>query len=524
MSAWDDILGVAAVGTERHDVALPRAGGELGRALGMLDASDREGALLGAVALAALHRQAGFRPAADPLPLPEPSEPDEAPRCGAAASQHLALILGGGFKEVLPEWLKALCGARLRVPEEYLPALFERGGAEKGLRPLIAEASGLRGRWLAAQNDGWRWAAAATGPDAWETAGRDERLFMLRALRETDPRKARELLASTWKGESARDRQLFLHALQAGLGGEDEPFLTEALEDRGAEVRRAAADMLLRLPSSSLARLVCERVPPLLGYKKPLLGKARIEVSPPAEPAKWQQENGLRLEVPADAGAAGTHKNLGERGLWLMHAVGWVRPSVWCGLWGRKPFEVLEAARNSEWGEALLRGFVRAAGRYADADWAEAILADQQFRQLLFQDANADGPELVSRMPAARLERILLDELAAGKKVLPLDIDALRLLLRHRTAWGDALSRAVAAGVKARIREGAASVMPHWQLGPALKQFALYVSPALADELSADWPADTEGVWQKPLEEFHSVLGFRRDMLRAVRQEEGKES
>ena len=78
MSAWQAVVGIAAVGTERQEVTLPPAGGALGRALSRLDLSDREGALLAAVALASLHRRGGFRPAVDPQSAPEACEADEA--------------------------------------------------------------------------------------------------------------------------------------------------------------------------------------------------------------------------------------------------------------------------------------------------------------------------------------------------------------------------------------------------------------------------------------------------------------
>jgi hypothetical protein len=37
--------------------------------------------------------------------------------------------------------------------------------------------------------------------------------------------------------------------------------------------------------------------------------------------------------------------------------------------------------------------------------------------------------------------------------------------------------------------------------------------------LSADWPADADGWWQDAVDEFQSVLRFRRDMLRAILKE-----
>lgn len=514
MTAWQDILSIAAVGTERQEVTLPPAEDALGRALRRLDLSDKEGVLLCAVALAALQRQAGFQPALDQQPLPEACEADEAPCCSAEAGQHLALMLEGEFKEVLPEWLAALRAARRRVAAEYLPALLDKGRAERSLRPLIVNVAGRRGLWLAAQRDEWRWASGRDAADVWETGGRDERLFLLRTLRETNPERARELLASTWKGEAAKDRVSFLETMLTGLSDSDELFLSETLQDRSAEVRRTGGEMLLRLPSSRLRQLASEGVSSLLSYKRPLLGKARIEVAMPGEPEKWQEENQVRLEVPA-AGPA--PKSIGEKGWWLLHAAGWVPPSTWCRAWGRKPGEVLEAAGASEWKEAILAGLVTAAKRYADAEWAEAILTHAQYQQENTWEADARLAELAPHLPQARLESLILRELAR-EKGLDAGQPALPLLLEHRKGWGDELSRAVTTAVKERIRGGFKNDLAEWQLKAALKQFALHVPPALCDELCAGWPADAEG-WRAAVDEFQSVLRFRRDMLRAIAKE-----
>jgi hypothetical protein len=182
---------------------------------------------------------------------------------------------------------------------------------------------------------------------------------------------------------------------------------------------------------------------------------------------------------------------------------------------------VLEAAHNSEWKAAIIAGLITAAGRYGDAEWAGAILSDRQLREENLREANANLSELGSHLPAVRLEALILNELAREKKEKGLHVDhpALWLLLEHRQGWSDELSRAVVAGIKERIGGGRKNEMMEWQLKSALKQFALYVSPALADELSVGWPADADGWWQDAVDEFQSVLRFRRDMLRAMIKE-----
>jgi hypothetical protein len=519
MTTWQNILGVAAIGTERQGLTLPPSDSLLGRALKGLDVSDREGALLGAAALASPHRQAGQRAATDNLPPPEPCAAEQLPRCNAAAGRHLALMLGGEFKEVLPEWLATLGRAGLRVPEEHLPGLFDKANRERALRPLVIEVMGARGRWLAAQNPAWSWASADLGPDVWETGGLEERLSLLRSLRAKDPRGARELLLSTWKSEYAKDRESFLKALHVGLSDEDEPFLNELLElfgDRSAEVRLTAGGLLLRLPASRLTRHVCECVCPLLSYRKPPRRKPLIEVNLPDDLDEWKLKN--RVAVLTWAAATDIH-TLGEKARWLLQAVGWVPPAVWCRLWGRSPGEVLEAALNGEWGEALSRGFIEAAGRHGDEEWVEAILANERARAVLAGWDNKVAARLVSNIPPERLEAIMLDELAGGSEPR-LDQPAIHLLLELRTEWKAELSRAVVSLAKGSVKSDAEKDGA-WHLESALKQFALYVSHELADELSAGWPEDMHASWQKAVGEFLSKLSFRRDALRAIVEEEG---
>lgn len=520
MSAWQNILGAAAIGTERQELTLSPSDSLLGRALNELDVSDREGALLGAVALASLHRQAGRGAATDGLPAPEPCAAEQLPCCNAAAGGHLALMLGGAFKEVLPEWLASLSRAGLRVPEEHLPALFDKANKERVLRPLVVEVMGSRGRWLAAQNPAWSWASADLGPEAWETAGHEERLSLLRSLRAKDPAKARELLLSTWKSEYANDREAFLKALYVGLSDDDEPFLNGLVEqfgDRSAGVRLTAGGVLLRLPSSRLSRHVSERISSLLSYKESTPGRALLEVSLPDDFEEWISKN----RVHTLTWSAGTfHANLGKKGGWLLQTVGWVPPAVWCQLWGKRPEEVLEAALNGEWGEALVGGFIEGAGRQGDAEWVEAILANERTRAALGGSLNNVASWLVSNIPAARLQAILLKEFGGGRKKSGHDVPLIYLLQELRVEWGEALSRIVVAGVKGNLKGDAFQDVLSWHISGSLRQFASYVSHELADELSAGWPEDIHESLRKPVEEFLSILNFRRDALRAIVKEE----
>src|SRR5207253_11476466 len=86
---WAKLANQALLGTERRPFSLPAPGVPLGDLLSRLDSEDPERAMLSAAAAISLYKRAGRLPAVDNRPLPEPSEPEEWPRCSPQAGQHL---------------------------------------------------------------------------------------------------------------------------------------------------------------------------------------------------------------------------------------------------------------------------------------------------------------------------------------------------------------------------------------------------------------------------------------------------
>jgi hypothetical protein len=514
MQTWDELLATAVVGTEQRELKLAvRDDDELGQLLAHINNADREGSLLTAAAVLALYRSAGVAPPVDTQPAPEACAPDEKQRGSAASGQHLALMLDGQFREVLPEWLAAMNTAQRRVPEESLPALLDHGLADPGLRNMITAVLGQRGEWLAAQNPDWLYANRRDEKEVWETGSREERLLLLENVRSTDPAKARELLATTWPEESAKDRVAFLEKLAIGLNAGDEQFLNEALHDRSVEVRRVARTLLAGLPSSDFSRRLQALVKPVMSFKKPLIGKARIEVAlPNDDPVAWLKANDVEIGSPPQ----NTTRSFGPKAWYLKEVISLVPITHWSKLWAKSPLAIVKAADESEWHESFILGFVTAVQRDRDPDWIEALVAftasDPKQTPLL---------ELVRYLPASRLEALSLRALESQADGLSDGHPAFHLLLAHRSAWSDQLSRSVVSSIKTRIAKGHDNTVD-WQTKSALKKFARYVSPALYDELAAGWPTDSVSWsnWSKGVDAFQSLLAFRRDMHRAISEKE----
>ena len=511
MQTWDDILATAVVGTEQRELKLAAREDDLGRLLAQIGDTDREGWLLSAASVVGLYRNAGVAPPLDTQPLPEASDQDEAIRASRASGQHLALMLEGEFRDVLPEWLAAMKSAGKRVAEEHLPALLDLGRDEAPLRGTILPVLGQRGEWLAAQHPEWVYATRRDEKDVWETGTREERLLLLANLRTVDPTKARELLATTWSQESAKDRAAFLEKFATAINSSDEPFLNEAFHDRSVDVRRVARTLLADLPSEFSRRLK-DLANQVLSFKKSLIGKARIEVALPEDPIAWLKANDVEIDSPP----RNASKSMGPKGWALKEMISLVPIAHWTELWKKTPIEIIRAGNESEWRESFVLGFLLAARRDRDPEWIEALIS------FTFNDPQQPQmPDLAAYLPAARLEALILHSLKSESAELNDTHPAYRLLMAHRSAWSDQLSRAVMNSVKKRINRGKDNISD-WQTKATLKLYARYVSPALYDELASGWPTESESWsnWSKGIDAFQSLLAFRRDMHRAISEKE----
>jgi hypothetical protein len=408
-------------------------------------------------------------------------------------------MLDGQYREALAEWLAVAARRGLRAPEGPLPALLDLGAKQPELRPGVERVLGERGRWLARLNDAWAFAVSGIDEADWETGSRDARLGLLRRLRETDPARALALVERTWVSEAPSDRAAFVYALRIGLSLADEPFLDAALDDRRKEVRVAASDVLASLPGSRLVERMCERVSARLRFvPSALLRRGRIDVTLPESCDK---------EMARDGVEAVKRGSLGVKAGMLQQMLAAVPPSVWSEAWGRTPHEIVRLTDCGDWRNVLIDGWARAAERFADEDWAEAIarwrLAEGRF--------TTEG--LVLTMTPGRREALALDLLRSDTSPLR-DNNAAQIVLREcRHVWSVELTRMVLASHR-RLKEPAGITVPDTTLRYTLKDLARWMAPALADEFAEAFaPESVPGSpWASTVAEAHAILQFRREM------------
>ncbi|WP_369944521.1 DUF5691 domain-containing protein [Xanthomonas medicagonis] len=397
--AW---LKPALLGIDRPQT-IP-AEGALGEVLAAV--AMQEDAALGysqQVGVLAACRRAALRMAA-PVPLPPPADVDPL----ALPSGHAwAPLLQALFASVQPSpWVRRvryeacvqLAARHRHLPVAVLPQALDAGARLGALRSCLRPVLGVRGRWLAARNADWAYAAqTAIEADApadleqlWNEGAFDARLRAFQQLRAHDAEDARARLQATLKDLSARERVDFVAALQPQLSEADAPLLLPLLKDRSREVRMLVGPMLARLPSTPHAQYVQAQMLALLQHQPGgLLRRMSWKLeAPAAADAGW-----------ADAAIDGKRPNtdlLGERAWWLYQLARQLPLAWWCHTLEKTPAQVLAWARSTDWYDALLRAWLERVDA-SEPEWVEALVAVEQRHMRL--------GELLAMLPPAQRER-----------------------------------------------------------------------------------------------------------------------
>lgn len=366
--AWPELIATALPGTSRRQRQVWPAPGITERADG-----DGETTLLDAAALAQAARLAGARPI--PGSSPSPAGTDRLLPPSERAVQLLELVLtqspaGSALRPaLLQDWCHCAAAAGQRLPHHLLPTLFQLTTVADSATILAVQGVlDERGRWLAGQfpqRSKFRTDEPGTELDlaSWPTIPTTQRATLLQEWRQRDPGAARELLASTWSSEPARDRAALLAALTESLSMADEDFLEAALDDRASSVRQQACALLDRLPQSRRAARMADRLTPLISRSGML--RKNIQLEPPAEPDEAAQRDGIS-----------TPSTGSRTDQWLIQIITAAPLSVWDSVGGP------DGLRGISDG-AVVSGLIAAARLQRNQPWARVLMKRQPSTELL---------------------------------------------------------------------------------------------------------------------------------------------
>jgi hypothetical protein len=497
---WRRLVSTALLGTERSE--LPTL--DLAAPVGALAAQPAETRLLGAAAVTAASRRAGWEAPTDEGQLPEPAAPDTRQQASAQASWLLRRALEDR-PELVAEWLTHAAAANRRPPHDELPRLLGLAGRHAETRERLAPILGARAAWLAAQLPELAVAMAARVEDpatAWQAASAaGERAAVIADLRASDTAGARELLAAMWEDATTEDRALALAELHAGLSADDIPLLERGWADTRAEVRSAANDLLARIPGSAFAILADETARGTLEQ----VGRFRpsLQAQPPAA---WNDAL-ARLGVPKKP-----PQGTGERAWWLRHLLARVAPGRWEEWLAADPAALADRAMRSDDARAILEGWVEATIRFRDGRWAAALL---EHKEIAFGQAvpDLDSLALLDVLEPADRDGVAVRLIGMG------DTGAAAAIVAHCPApWSALVSWAA---LNALAREGKAIGVTK-AFVELVRMAVRRLPPEHAEQLETIVAGDGTRLGAYPIfRDYLELIDFRKRMRAAFAAEEG---
>jgi hypothetical protein len=308
--------------------------------------------------------------------------------------------LEGKFPVFEQQWL-ALCAYREQVlAPELLVEIFHYCTPKRmaTLRPLVARVTGTRGRWLAQQNEKWKFALATNYTETWRTGKPAERAEALQAARQLERPTAAQMLRETWEKEVHAERKKTVETLLADFDAQDEDLLTyllhTILQKPGhnktlalQETKRLLVGMLLALPESALAREWTALLQPYFET-----GTLQLPSTDDAffHPDRMVNLLGFGPNVPIE--------------IWFEQLLPIVPPSIWQAAAGNAPEAAFGLIFDKKYQQnirkpAILEHLMASTLRARNAEWAEV---------LLFRGSPTQTIEMMAVLPPARREMLMI--------------------------------------------------------------------------------------------------------------------
>ncbi|MGB6222053.1 DUF5691 domain-containing protein [Haloferula sp.] len=459
---------------------------------------DPAAGLLQALALSRAARLAGKK-TVEAGGVAEPCKPESCEELGEVAVAALLRMLGGEFREVLPEWLDSNESTGCVVPARVLPELLEAGRRDRSLRASLAGLVGERGRWMAQRHEKYAWVLDRTagGEADWDGDHDSDRLEWLRQTRHQDPGKAVAALSEGWAGESPDFRQSVVQLAANEALACDESWLENlGLKDRRQETRRLAAAALMQLRDSAFAIRNRERLRQIVRIGGVL--RKKIEVEPPTAFDECWAADGLREKPPAGTG---------EKAWWLQQIVGMVPLSEWLVMLEVTEKELFKITIEPDWKDDIVLGWIESAKNLPAHSLPSGLLVFLAELKVWPAKAGSRPQVLASLLAAAPDPDPLLEDLA---KRLP-EAEMIQLLTSHRRAPRSSKSLVIAVIRKTLWRTPVTITRPDGRL------LALCV-PLTSIQGELEWLSRLKEL-SAPAEEFATTLEFRRNLFTTTTKE-----
>ena len=501
---WKELIKTALIGTDRTKLATQSKATLAGF---NIDINQKESQLvLEAAAYYAMLHKAGYPLEAwtKPLVVPSPNSNEEI--CSLQSSRHLSLILGN-YATALPEFVYHLVKAGKIIPPERLPILLDNSLKSKMLWDLVKEAIGERGRWLIQQNPAWKNLILHPDIEQFETGNREERLTIIKHLRNLNPPKALELIQSTWEEDDITTRKNFLKALETGLSLADEPWLESLLNHKRKEIREIASQLLTRIGESQLVKRTFERLKALMEYNAK---KGKLVINLPSECSEEMIRDGIKPKLK--------WPGRGQKAGYLGQMLSKVPPGNWNDFFGQETDDCINLFLATEYPDIVFFALMNSTHLVDNEEWMEMILeyiAANFYDPFIAENISfLNLPGLLEKTPA-KLYNDLILSCYEHEQELNDEGSLLFFLIRNAPRQlPNEIAKRVVEDLKARLA-GEEYFYDNVQIKQLFKNLGYRLRPHLYDWVDKEFLSVSRswGSLSQSIEMMLTTLKFRKDMV-----------
>ncbi len=501
---WDELVKLALLGTDRSSLS-PAMKVEL-QGYGIDTDKEITEVVLESAALYAPLQKAGYEPKIWEQPLLAKSREEILANCNKQSAIHLSLILTGRYPYALTEFVQGMADYQKCLPFEFLPTLLDKCVKDEFLWEQIEPIIGYRGNWLIELNPAWQKLKIEISQEKWEIGTKAERVAILKKLRQKDSAEGLLMLLSTWAEDGLSEKTAFLKCLTIGLSDMDEVFLEACLDFPRKEIRENAAILLSELPNSQLQKRIKAYLKEAITIGKET-GITKPFITLPSAKDKTLIRDGISPKRKWRRG--------GETTGMLYQMIAIVPPHHWEKQFQKNPSEILYFFTLSEWAMMLVEGVATAAALHGSVDWMEAILRFWLSNHNNRRWAELNIKRVLEELPNEVFNEALFEKLKALKFLPEEHSPLIQLLQKEDCPWDDRLTNVLMPQLKEWIADNVSYSWTGIQYRKMLKQAAYNISPKKEKQLSKFWLGASQNWagWEKDIQQFLTVLRFRREML-----------
>ncbi|WP_342644972.1 DUF5691 domain-containing protein [Mucilaginibacter sp. CSA2-8R] len=432
MKIWEDIVHTAMLGTDKPSSGnneWPQELANIAESIESAGEQDKESRFLQKAAVVYNYRQCGFMPLQKSELSFAPAGADTKPYCSAAAAQLLTAILHEDNLPLLQLWLTQCEYSNQLLTPGMIPVVLDKAAKHGAIRQLSINCSGNRGAWLSQYNKDWEYFTVTPNEELWRTGKADDRLRVLREVRQDDAAKGLEWLQQTWPQESAATKPELLKTLQNNLSVADLPWLESLLNEKSQKVKEQVQRLLKQLAGSSIVRLYEEALSHSVTLKqeKALLGlvsKTTLQFHLPADLNPQIFSTGIEK-------LAGPDVKMSDEEYILYQLISSVTPSFWERHLQTNREQVAEYFEK--YASDKVQALCNAVVHFKSTEWLLLVLNQKQFNpHLLYQLSPRQQDEYLMRFIKDDPKTVIQEALHINHEWSPaFAVEALRFMVNY---------------------------------------------------------------------------------------------